>query len=61
MRPVVTEVGIHSLHDGDMYKLLSHYTMGTGKEIVREWPNVKFHVLLDCVFSSGVEHQPSLI
>lgn len=58
MRPVVTEVGIHGLHDGDMYQLLSHYTMGTGKEIVREWPNVEFH---DCVFSSGVEHQPSLI
>lgn len=60
VRPVGTKVEIHHSHDGDMYELLSHCTVGAGKES-REWPNVEFHVLLDCMFSSGVERQPSLI
>lgn len=39
----------------------SHYAMGAGREIIRERPNVEFSFLLDCVFSSGIECQPSLI
>jgi len=54
MRPVVPKVEIHHSHDRGMRDLLSHYTMGAGEEITREWPNAEFHVLLDCVFSSGV-------
>lgn len=60
MQPVVTKVEIHHAHDGDVCKLLSSYTMGARKVIMKS-ANTEFHVLLDCVFSSGVEYQPSLI
>lgn len=61
MRPVVTKVEMHCSRDVDKEKLRSHYTLGAGEEIMGRWLNVEFLILLDCLFSSGIEHQPSLI